>query len=162
MNLYLELLGSFVVLCLSIILLYTANFPQNQRYKQLYLPLVTLFICLSWLLLDKWLTGIYQEFLNERMPSLLPNIQLLINITILVSVLTVKWCWKITGSLPSKNLGNNRILKPFVKIVNKAASILYPKELVENSKTKLSKQGTVSLVYFKSRGRIYLKRNGPI
>ncbi|MFB3166930.1 hypothetical protein P5G62_007390 [Neobacillus sp. 179-C4.2 HS] len=158
MNLYLELLGSFVVLCLSIILLYTANFPQNQRYKQLYLPLVTLFICLSWLLLDKWLTGIYQEFLNERMPSLLPNIQLLINITILVSVLTVKWCWKITGSLPSKNLGNNRILKPFVKIVNKAASILYPKELVENSKTKLSKQGTVSLVYFKSRGRIYLKK----
>ncbi|MFS0777189.1 hypothetical protein ABC255_14470 [Neobacillus sp. 3P2-tot-E-2] len=102
--------------------------------------------------------GIYQEFLNERMPSLLSNIQLLINITILFSVLTVKWCWKFAGSLPSKNLGNNRIFKPFVKIVNKASSILYPKELVEKSKTKLSEKGTVSLVYFKSRGRIYLKK----
>src|SRR4051794_34895818 len=98
MNVYLEMLGSFVVLCLSITLLYMANFPKDQRYKQLYLPLVTLFICLSWLLLDEWLTGIYEEFLKERMPSLLSNIQLLINLTILFSVLSVKWCWKIAGS----------------------------------------------------------------
>lgn len=158
MNLYLEMLGSFVVLCLSIILLYRANLSQDQRYKQLYLPLVTLFICLSWLLLDDWLTGIYEAFLNERMPSLLPNIQLLINLTIMFSVLSVKWCWKIAGSLPSNTLENKRLLKPFVKIVKKAESILYPKERVDRSKTKLSEQGTVSLVYFNSRGKIYLKK----
>ncbi len=158
MNLYLEVLGSFLVFAISITLLYMGNFSQNQRYKQLYLPLVALFICLSWLLLDEWLTGIYEEFLKERMPFLLSNIQLLINLTILFSVVSVKWCWKIAESLSYKTLGNNRFLKPFVKIVKKVASILYPKELVDRSKTKLLEQGTVSLVYFKNRGQLYVKK----
>lgn len=158
MNVYLELVGSFVVLGISFSLLYTANFSQEQRYKQLVFPLVALFICLSWLLLDEWLTGIYEEILNEKMPSLLPNVQMLINVTILFSVLIVKWCWKLAGSLPYKTLEEKRILKPLVKVVKKSASVLYPKELVERSKTKLSEHGAVSLVYFKSRGKIYLKK----
>ncbi|WP_419887262.1 hypothetical protein ACN6MT_17430 [Neobacillus niacini] len=158
MNLYLEVLGSFVVLAIFITLLYTANFSENQRYKQLYLPLVTLFICLSWLLLDEWMAGIYEELLEERMPSLLSNIQLLLNFTILFSVVSLKWCCKIAGNLKYKTLGNNRFLRPFEKMVKKAASTLFPTELVNHSKTKLSEQGSVSLVYFKSRGQIYLKK----
>ncbi|NWQ42719.1 hypothetical protein MLOOGBEN_18615 [Bacillus sp. EB106-08-02-XG196] len=158
MNSYLEVFGSFLVLCLSITLLYTANFSQEQRYKQLVFPLAALFICLSWLLLDEWITGIYEEFLKERMPFLLSNIQLLINLTILFSVLSVKWCWKIAGSLPYTTLGNTRLLKPFVKLMKKAGSIFYPQELMDRSKTKLLEQGAVSLVYFKSRGKIYLKK----
>ncbi|MCM3691067.1 hypothetical protein [Neobacillus niacini] len=158
MNLYLEVLGSFLVFCLSFTLLYKANFSQEHRYKQLVFPLVALFICLSWLLLDKWLTGIYEAFLKEKMPFLLTNIQLLINLTILFSVLSVKWCWKIAGSLPYTTLGNMRILNHFVKLVKKAGSIFYPHELVDRSKTKRLEQGSVSLVYFKSRGKIYLKK----
>ncbi|MDQ1002147.1 hypothetical protein QFZ28_002547 [Neobacillus niacini] len=154
MNVYLEMLGSFVVFGISITLLYTANFSQNQRFKQLYHPLMALFICLSWLLLDEWLAGIYQEFLKERMPSLLSNVQLLINVTILFSVLSVKWCWRIAGRPPFKSFGKTR----FVKLVKKFGSVFYLQELVDRAKSKLLEQGTVSLVYFKSRGQFYLKK----
>jgi hypothetical protein len=154
MNVYLELLVSFIVLGVCITLLYTANFSQNQRFKQLYHPLMALFICISWLLLDEWLTGIYEEFLKERLPSLLSNIQLLINVTILFSVLSVKWCWKVAGSLPFQPRGDTLI----VKLVKKIGSVFYPQEFVNRLKTKRLEQGTVSLVYFKSRGKIYLKK----
>jgi hypothetical protein len=154
MNVYLEMLVSFIVLGVCITLLYTSNFSKNQRFKQLYHPLMALFICLSWLLLDEWLTGIYEEFLKERMPSLLSNIQLLINVTILFSVLCVKWCWKVAGSLPFHSRGDTR----FSKVMKKIGTFFYPQEFVNRSKTKRLEQGTVSLVYFKSRGRIYLKK----
>lgn len=154
MNVYLEMLGSFLIFGVSIALLYKANFTQNQRFKQLYHPLMALFICLSWLLLDEWLRGMYEEFLKERMPSLLSNVQLLINVTILFSVLSVKWCLKMAESLPFISRGNTR----FAKLVEKFSSVFYPQQLVDRSKTKRLEQGTVSLVYVKSRGKFYLKK----
>lgn len=162
MNLAYVVLGCLVVLCFSITLLYTANFPQEKRYKQLFFPVVAILICLSMLQLDEWLTGIYEEFLNENLPTLLSSIQLLLNLTILFAVLSVKWCWKIVGSQSFKTSGNTlnklRFFKTIVKLVKKVGSIFYPKELVERGKSKLLERGTVSLVYVKSRGQIYLKK----
>lgn len=149
MNLFFVVLVSLVVFAFSFYLLYTANLPLDKRYKQLWLPVGALIICLSMLQLDGWITRLYEQFFNEKMPFLLPHIQLMLNLTILITILCGKWCWKFVGSLT---------LKSPRKRLEKAITIFYPKELSERLKTKLFDPGSVSLVYYRSRGLIYLKK----
>jgi hypothetical protein len=159
MNLLPLLLACLIIFAISFTLLYSANFSQDKRYKQLLLPAVALFISLTLLPFDDTLSTFYAKFLDEQFPSLLPYIQLLTNLTFLFAFLMAKWCWRLGGSLSFTALGKKyRWISWLVTLSKKAASIFYPEILVDRTKTKLFVPGTVSLVYIKSRGLILLKK----
>src|SRR4051794_6020449 len=105
MNLSYVVLGSIVVFAICFNLLYAANFPLEKRYKQFLLPVVALLTCIPFLQLDDSITRLYEQFLGEKMPFLISYIQLLLNLTFLFVLLSVKLCWKIVGSLSFKTIG---------------------------------------------------------
>jgi hypothetical protein len=159
MNLIYVVLGCIVVFAIGINLLYAANFSQEKRYKQVWLPLVALLICLSLLQLDGRITDFYESFLGEKWPFLLSYVQLLFNLTFIISFLAVKSAWRLVGSLSSKGFGKKlRWLQRVILFLKKIATILYPKALVDKWRSQLFEPGTVSLVYTKSRGQIFLKK----
>jgi hypothetical protein len=156
------LIGSIVVFALAMNLLYTANFSEEKRYKQLFFPLLAVLACVSLFNLDEGLTGLYRQLLGERWPFILDYIQLLLNLTFVVGFLFVKWGWKIGSHLASlvaaKGGSKFRWLGRLRGLLMKLASAFYPKEKVEKWKNQLFEPGTVSMVYTKRRSHIFLKK----
>jgi hypothetical protein len=165
MNLLNGVLGSLIVFAIGIALLYNANFSKEQRYKQAWLPFVALLMCLTFVQLDGTITRLYEQLLGDKWPFLLANIQLLLNFTFVVVFLTVKSVWKLAGSLSASSKGSvGKISKKYRwfqrigVILKKVASFFYPKQLLEKVNKDFFEPGTVGLVYTKSRGRIFLKK----
>jgi hypothetical protein len=159
MNLLSIVLGCIIVFAISMMLLYAANFSSARRYKQVWLPFIALLICFPLLQWDERIIGLYERLLGDKWPFLLSYVQLLFNLTFLISFLTVKWAWRLAGSLSSKSLGKKvRWLQRVILFFEKIGRTLYPKALVEQWKSRLFEPGTVSLVYTKSRGKLFLKK----
>jgi hypothetical protein len=138
MNLLPLLFACLIIFAISFTLLYSANFSQDKRYKQLLLPAAALFISLMLLPFDDSLSTFYAKFLDEQFPRLLPYIQLLTNLTFLFAFLMVKWCWRLGGSLSLPALGKKyRWISCMIALLKKAASILYTEIKVNRKKKKI-------------------------